>query len=180
MKTRIRRALGRAALLRRIEPTFWFLYREWKKRLRTFLEILSSARTGALCVDVLRPYATLAGREIGRIPRASNTTIALTRAPDAPVQSVQLRSSRILAIEAEDLVFEPQSEVLSQRGRYFRQPLARRLGGRLDSENLYGASSLIIWNSSNICLHAPPRLNKQQFQKGFCSTAKPATTGTTG
>lgn len=161
MKTWIRRALGRVAFLRRIEPTFWFLHRSWKKRLPTFLEILSVARAGRLRVNVLHPYATLAGREIGRIPSGNDISVALTRAPGAPVQSVQLRSSRILAIEAEGLVFEPQAEVISQSGRYFRQPLARRLGGRLDSENLYGASSLIIWNSSNVCIRAAGKAPEQ-------------------
>lgn len=152
MKTWFGRALRRVTFLKKIEPTFWFLHRSWKKRFRIFLETLSVARAGGLRVNVLHPYATLAGREIGRIHRGDDTTIALTRAPGTPIETVQLRSSQILAIEAEDLVFEPTSEILAQNTRYFRQPLARRLGRRLDSENLYSASSLIMWNSSNLCI----------------------------
>lgn len=147
-----RRVLGRVKFSPKAERTFGFVHRSWKKRFRTFLEIVRRFRTVGLRVNMLHPFSTLAGSAIGKIPRASDRTVALTRTPGTPAQSVRLRSTRVLAIQAEDLVFEPQSEVLFQSGRYFRQPLARRLGGRLDSENLYGASSLIMWNSSTICI----------------------------
>ncbi|MDA8580153.1 glycosyltransferase family 61 protein [Pontimonas sp.] len=50
------------------------------------------------------------------------------------------------------MIFEPSSEILMQRQRYYRQPLPRRWSDDF-RENLYAASSLISWNSSNFCVY---------------------------
>lgn len=109
-------------------------------------------RGGSFRVSVLHPYSKLSGRQILGIPRGADVPVPLTRDPSEPAKTTLIRSSQVLAFDARDVIFEPNSEILSQDTRLFRQPHTRRLGRNLDPEDLYSASSQILWNSAHFCI----------------------------
>jgi hypothetical protein len=63
-----------------------------------------------------------------------------------------VESPALAVIHAENIIFEPHSEVLSQNGKFFRQSISRKLRRGANRENLFSASRLIAWNSSVFCV----------------------------
>jgi hypothetical protein len=100
----------------------------------------------------LHPLSSLNGKILRRIDPKKPVRVRLTREPGGPKRTARIRSTAVHALSATNLVVEPQSELLLQAGRFFRQAPSSRFGQRNQRENLSGASHVILWNSANFCL----------------------------
>ena len=165
MKTKMK-ILGPIRLWRNLQ----FLRKRALLRFANFRLIVNGYSRGNLSLARLRPLSSLDGDLIWSRTAHRSLDIPVTIPHGSPAVMVSNRIGKRVAIRAREVVFEPYSEILLQRGKVFRQPLDRQLLWEPGREDLHSCSKLIAWNSGKVCIASPSQAdygNLEEIPRGI-------------